>query len=87
MLSGQLTLDLVEGLYMFVCLDNQISVHISPKNHPNSLGENMGLYNFIFMDYLDLFNNWVLSLEIPVTCELFVPLWDCFCSLMALGLF
>ena len=59
MLSGQLTLDLVEWLYMFVCLDNQISVHISQKNHPNSLGENKGLYNFIFMDYLDPFNNWV----------------------------
>ena len=56
---------------MFVCLENQINVHISQKNHLNSLEENKGLYNFIFMDYL----------------ELFVPLWDGFCSLMALGLF
>ena len=72
---------------MFVCLDNQISVHISQKNHPNSLGETRAciiLFSWIILIFL---TTGFLSLEIPVTCELFVPLWDGFCSLMALGLF
>ena len=70
---------------MFVCLDNQISVHISQKNHPNSLGETRAciiLFSWIILIFL---TTGFLSLEIPVTCELFVPLWDGFCSLILNG--
>ena len=88
MLSGQLTLDLAEGLYMFVCMDNQISAHISQKKIILIVwGKTRACIILFSWIILIILTTGFLSLEIPVACELFVPLWDGFCSLMALGLF
>ena len=87
MLSGQLTLDLVED-YTCLFVWTIRLVFISPKKIIQIVwGKTRAciiLFSWIILIFL---TTGFLSLEIPVTCELFVPLWDGFCSLMALGLF